>query len=287
MVASDSLPSCRVDADADAAAALALSDAAGWNQTAQDWALFSRHGQVLGRRDDTYGELVATAAALPYGGAQGWISMVLVHKDWRHRGLASALMGESVAWLRGAGITPILDATPAGQAVYRRLGFEPGMAFERWQRSPTPAPTRGPHDAGVTRVAGSADLPALTALDAAASGVHRSFLIEAFLARGDTRAWMLRDGSGFVLARAGRRAVQVGPLVATDTAGALALLGAALATLPGAVFVDAVTRHTQLAAWLHAHGFSSQRPFVRMALGDAAALHGGAGQYLVAGPEFG
>ena len=58
-------------------AGLALSDAAGWNQTADDWAIFIRNGQAVGFRDAA-DRLVATAAALPYGASAGWISMVLV-----------------------------------------------------------------------------------------------------------------------------------------------------------------------------------------------------------------
>ncbi len=52
----------------DVAGGLALSDAAGWNQSADDWAFFIAQGETFGMRDDT-GRIVATAAALPYEGA--------------------------------------------------------------------------------------------------------------------------------------------------------------------------------------------------------------------------
>ncbi len=115
-----------------------LSDAAGWNQTADDWRLFIEQGQVLGCRSAD-GRLVATGAALPYANVDtpqrglGWISMVLVSSEWRHRGLATALLHDAIDWLRQRNLTPLLDATPAGQAVYTQLGFQPGLAFERWQ----------------------------------------------------------------------------------------------------------------------------------------------------------
>ena len=47
-----------------------LSDAAGWNQVGDDWALFIEHGRTLGCRDGD-GRLIATAAALPYGSRRG------------------------------------------------------------------------------------------------------------------------------------------------------------------------------------------------------------------------
>ena len=86
----------------DVAGGLALSDAAGWNQTADDWSLFIAAGAAFGVRDEA-GALIATAAALPYDAATGWISMVLVDAAHRHRGIASQLVDACVASLRDAG----------------------------------------------------------------------------------------------------------------------------------------------------------------------------------------
>ena len=61
----------------DVAGGLALSDAAGWNQSADDWSFFITAGAAFGVRDEA-GTLIATAAALPYDATTGWISMVLV-----------------------------------------------------------------------------------------------------------------------------------------------------------------------------------------------------------------
>ena len=76
MAASEALAIERIGA-AEVAGGLALSDAAGWNQTADDWAFFIAEGEAIGVRDDT-GRLVASAATLPYEGGVGWIAMVLV-----------------------------------------------------------------------------------------------------------------------------------------------------------------------------------------------------------------
>lgn len=266
----------------DVAAALALSDAAGWNQSADDWALFIAQGCVFGWHSPR-GELVATGAALPYVNGQGWISMVLVAPAFRHRGLASELLNEGVAWLRERSLTPVLDATPAGAQVYQRLGFVSGMAFERWEHpgGAFAAP------AAALRRAAVQDLQAIAAADESASLVGRRSLLQSFLQRPGTQAWITDDGRGFVIARAGRRATQIGPLVAADEATAWQLLQQALAALPGPVFLDLPKRWAQLAAALSAAGFRPQRPFVRMALGDAPALAGSERLFLLAGPEFG
>ena len=300
MVASEALEAVAL-APADVAGGLALSTLAGWNQTADDWAWFIAQGHASGVRADD-GTLLATAAAAVYGG-RGWISMVLVDPAWRHRGLASRLMERTIGRLQALGVTPVLDATPAGEAVYRRLGFRAGFALERWQRaaeapaahpgSVTDCATLGhrPGDprasSAVPRRASLADLDTVAALDRAANDLDRRSLLRAFLARPDTQAWLAGDASGFAIARAGRRALQVGPLVAPDASAAQALLEAALRALRGAVFLDVPTRWSSLAAWLEAQGFTRQRPFVRMDLGARRPIACDDRLFVLAGPEFG
>jgi len=272
-------------------AGLALSDAAGWNQTSDDWALFIRHGRTIGLRDAA-GRWVATAAALPYGRDRGWISMVLVDAAWRHRGLASRLLDECVAHLRAEGIVPVLDATPAGAAVYRRLGFVPGFEIDRWERPALAAGTATPATSPAVMTADLADLDTLLALDRAATGLDRRFLLSSFLSRPGTQAWRADDGRGFVIARAGRRAVQIGPLVAGDAGQAAALLDVAIADATArdasqAIFLDLPRAHRPLAERIERQGFARQRPFVRMALGASEAPRLGIGMFVLAGPEFG
>jgi len=268
---------------------LALSDGAGWNQTGGDWSLFIRHGRAIGLRD-AGGGWVATAAAFPYGRDRGWISMVLVADAWRHRGLASRLMDDCVAHLRAAGIVPVLDATPAGAAVYRRIGFVPGFEIDRWERLASSADAERP-PIGKSSPAGLADLDALVALDTAATGLDRRFLLADFLSRPETRAWRADRGRGFVIARAGRRATQIGPLAASDVAQAAALLDTAIAAASRdagrPIFLDLPRAHRSLAERLERQGFVRQRPFVRMSLAATEAPRLGNGMFVLAGPEFG
>jgi hypothetical protein len=53
------------------------------------------------------------------------------------------------------------------------------------------------------------------------------------------------------------------------------------------VFLDVPTCRTGIAAWLAQRGFRRQRPFVRMALGQAQTLAVPARLFVLAGPEFG
>ena len=276
-------------------AGLVLSDAAGWNQTADDWAIFIRNGHAIGFRNDA-DRLVATAAALPYGASAGWISMVLVADAWRHRGLASALMAACVERLRAANSVPVLDATPAGAAVYARIGFVAGFEIDRWEWKAASAPTAAakaapaPSALAVCPVDASA-LDAIVALDRASNGLERRFLLESFLSRPGTRAWLSGTGRGSVVARDGRRATQLGPLVAESESEAIDLLAdaftAARATAGRDVFLDLPRGRSALDAWLEAQGFVRQRPFVRMSLGAAQPPTLGQTCFVLAGPEFG
>jgi len=174
--------------------------------------------------------------------------------------------------------------------VYRRIGFAACFDLARWEGTalPTVAPVA---DAGrfadAVRPADTDDLENMAALDAAANGTDRRFLLADFLSRDASRAWIARDDCGFVIARQGRRATQVGPLVAADEPSALLLLAAALRGAGGRVFLDVPERWTSLASWLVRHGFVRQRPFVRMALGGVAGAPANDRLFVLAGPEFG
>src|SRR3954470_6746665 len=89
----------------------ALRATAGWNQTLTDWRRFldlSPCGCLLAECD---GRPVATATTIVYGQELGWIGMLLVHPDFRRRGIARVLMDHCIEILRSAGVRSIkLDA---------------------------------------------------------------------------------------------------------------------------------------------------------------------------------
>lgn len=259
--------------------AAALSAAIGWNQVQADWAFFLEHGLVRVLEDGAGDALAASAALLPHGPRLAWISMVLVRPDQRRRGLASALL----RWAMDArpGLTLALDATPAGREVYGPIGFTDVFGFARWL-----LPAALPPGAVPVRPMQEADWPGVLALDEAAFGAPRPALLHSF-ARRLPQAALVAPG-GFVLARDGLRAPQIGPLVAPDAATALALLAAAQAALGGPVVLDVPDGAAAFREGLAAAGGAPQRPFTRMAIGaldlpDRQAVQ----NFVLAGPEFG
>lgn len=262
----------RLDA-ADLTAALALSAEAGWNQTEDDWRIFLQQGEVFACRGDD-DKPVATAAILPYG-SFAWISMVLVTASHRQKGLGTHLLRHCIAELQRLGCVPYLDATPAGENVYLPLGFKPVFGITRWQGQ----------GAGQNADSSPVDLETCLTLDAGSFGFAREPLLRSFLARRPKLA--SQKGDGFVAARSGRLATQIGPLAAGSEAAALELLKTALDRTTGPVFLDVPDRWAALRGELEQRGFTIQRGFRRMALNSSDSNGNPDRSFVLAGPEFG
>lgn len=265
----------RLLTEADIPCALPLSVEAGWNQVEADWRAFIRLGQAWGVEHEG-GGLVASAAVLPYG-AFGFTSMVLVTAAWRRRGLATALVQRCIGALRARGAVPVLDATPAGRTVYRTIGFLDVLPLDRWE---------GPGSGGEPQhPAGPGDHAEIATLDAEAFGAERGSLLRNFHDRPGSRLFVERGG--FALVRAGRRAAQIGPVVARDQRQGLRLVQRALSGTAGLMFIDVPTRWATIGRWLQRHGFTLQRSFTRMVLGSSAPFGDPRRYFAAAGPEFG
>ncbi len=272
MALTDELIPVRVGRDR-MAEAMVLSGQANWNQSEDDWAVFMEEGTTFGVTADN--KLVGSAAILPFGPAFGWISMVLVTPEWRRRGIARKLMSQCIAALRDEGRAGLLDATPQGATVYRGLGFETLCRMNRWTGT-MPAAAVPPSNATLDAVA-ARDLPVF--------GSDRRFLLANFASRPTARLYTA--GDAVVVVRPGRKAQQIGPLIAGSVVDARKVLGAALAACNGPVIIDVLDAGEALAAVLRDHGFAITRDFERMALG-CDVLPGLPAQLMVAaGPEFG
>jgi len=261
---------------------LALVEEAGWNQVADDWRVMIRNGHTIGCRDGS-GRFVASGLAMPYGEGIGWISMVLVAGAWRRRGIATRIVEHCAQWLEARGITPVLDATPAGATVYRQMGFVGVTGMTRWHR-----------ERGVVAMPGTVrpvigeDLPAIARMDAEVFGGARRFLLEDLLSRSGAIAMAATGPSiGFALSRKGRVATQIGPVFAQDSATAIDLVDGMLAVIDGPVLIDAFDRQDALVRHLEERGFAPQRPFERMARGPNRDFGVAERSFAAAGPELG
>ncbi|MCB2020947.1 MAG: hypothetical protein KDG44_09085 [Burkholderiaceae bacterium] len=218
--------------------------------------------------------------------------MVLVLPAFRRRGYAQRLLRHALAHLGSQGRAAILDATPAGHAVYVQEGFADTWGFARYRReagAALPAPP-APPEGLTTRLLADEDWPAIDALDAPAFGASRLPLMRALAQRWPQAARVAEVGGrlrGYMLGRDGREAVQFGPLLADDDAVAAALLNDGLRIATGPLYVDLLDRRRALLPRLEAAGFAFQRPFTRMVHGTAKAPGDATNIVLAAGPELG
>jgi GNAT superfamily N-acetyltransferase len=274
----------------DLASARELSAAADWNQVDADWRVFLELGHLMGIDAAGHG-LVATAATLPLGAEHGWISMMIVRTDFRRRGLGRQLLGQCILDLAAQGLVPGLDATPAGRELYQRHEFRDTWALTRWKRERPGSVARGASAQGLEiRGAGAADLDAIVALDTRAFGCSRRSVLARLLQRAPWLAALAlrdREPRGFLLARDGREAYQLGPIVAADPGAAIALLERTLVLLAGGAYIDVLDRHHEVATWLAAHGFAPQRRLTRMLYRRDEPFGDARFAVAIAGPELG
>ena len=233
---------------------MALSHAAGWNQTARDWervVLLEPEG-CFGMECD--GTLAASAATICYGTDVAWIGMVLTGPAFRGRGFARRLMEHSMEYLHQRGIAWMkLDATSMGIPLYAKLGFEEECAIERWRRPAAAAAPTSP-DVNPLCIDG--------ALDRQAFGADRRFLLDMLAREGDQASF----GGAYALGRPGAVASFFGPCVGPDPASARALLQWYLRKHAGeAVFWDLLPGNEAACRIARDFDFEPVRRLVRMA----------------------
>jgi len=278
--------SIRPMAMTDVPAGLGLCRASRWNQVARDWERFltaSPRGAAVATRD---GRVVGSVATLPYESRFTWISMVLVDPAERGLGIGTALLEHGLS-LADSSAVPRLDATPAGEVVYRPLGFVGEFALTRWRLDRRASVARHPD----ARPLDASDWPAVLSLDSpvfgAARGEHLRWLAEG----APEYAWVIERGGtidAFLLGRYGHHRDQLGPIVARGPASAEALVASCLAAHPdGSFYLDAPDAHAGWRGWLSALGFINERPFLRMHRGKLAHPGQPALTFAIAGPEFG
>jgi GNAT superfamily N-acetyltransferase len=268
--------------ESDIPAAMRLKEAAGWNQTEEDWRrllALEPNGCFAAEKD---GCVVGTTTTTTYGNDLAWIGMVLVDPQQRRQGIATRLMNVAIDYLKDEVPTVKLDATSLGQPLYETFGFEVESVVERWTGASNVRNEETSKDDAIDD---------LLALDRIAFAADRSNLIKTLIDNACVPPVLLRaaDGTvnGYALARRGTNADYVGPVVATSPQHVEMLLDQVLSKLPGRrVYIDFNTECGAGTSVLADRGFVKERDLIRMSAG-ARAEKTSPLVIAIAGPEIG
>jgi predicted N-acetyltransferase YhbS len=239
-----------------------LSVAALWPHRLEDWRLLHEFGRGAVACDAS-GAMVGTALSWRCGAKAATLGMVLVALALQGKGIGRALMDTLLEDLEGRAL--MLNATEAGQRLYKALGFETVGTFRQHQGSYDPTEWKAWRTR--TRALRPTDRDAVMALDEAAFGAPRTALLDRLLSEGDGVVIEAPNGvAGFAIRRLFGRGRVIGPVVAADEAGAIDLV-AALAE-PGFLRVDIAANAPRLGAWLSERGLAPVGIATMMVRGD-------------------
>ena len=260
-----------------------------WNQTEKDWEFLILEDGNICLAAEINGRLVATATAINYDNLVAWIGMVLVNKQQRGKGISKLLLNALFDNLKHCKSIK-LDATPAGQPVYKKLGFADEYTISRMVNSAVKVDPKRESRLIPQKIKES-DITEIIDFDRRVFGADRSGLLRFLINENRNRSWFLKENNkitGFVLGRMGNRFYQIGPLSALNTEVAEALILAVIKGLNEVpVVIDVPDDKKELITWLNSIGFGKRRFFIRMFQyknqfpGEVGAY------YLIAGPEFG
>ncbi|WP_019937095.1 GNAT family N-acetyltransferase [Bordetella sp. FB-8] len=243
-----------------------LSQAVKWPHRLQDW----RFALDLGQ-----GEVALDGERL-IGVAMNWdfetcvtMGLIIVSATHRGRQIASRLVADLLA--ASTAPTALLHATPDGAGVYARQGFETVITI--CQHQGASVAVSAPVSAGcVLRPATLADLDTLHTLDFRASGMSRRAALRALLDVG--KGVIAECGGvpvGFSFLRDFGRGELIGPVVASDTGLAKALIAHWLAIRAGAFIRLDTPFEEELGHWLVASGLLKVDTVTRMVRGPGLA----------------
>lgn len=200
-----------------------------WDYSEQEVHTLLKVGTLFGHRDPS-GQIVSSAAILPYGDRLASIGLVIVNERYRGAGLGASLMQACIEAIPEH-VPLMLIATTQGEPLYKKLGFQTVSSVYKLLRDSTvtPLPEReAPMEHSIVPFSEEL-LPALTRLDESSIGADRKQLMKARVQQADRVMVATKsDGTlvGYGMAVPVSDKLVLGPIVGTDAAMALQLIKA-------------------------------------------------------------
>ena len=273
----------------DLAAAMRLKSAENWNQTEKDWKLFLQQAPEWCLVAEYNHRLIGTVTAINYSDERAWIGMMLVDKAHRRKGVSMLLLKNLLERLKGCGIVG-LDATPAGNSVYKKLGFEEDCHLVRMATEKVKTAGEVLYRKEVSPM-NPDNISEICQLDQQVMQFSRTPFLKSLMDHYCGNSFVLlkeKQITGYAFVRSGSHHFHIGPVVASDEAGARALIETVAGKLKGErLLIDVYGQYGNLISWLENSGFSIHRPFIRMYLRGRERGGNRGRQFAICGPEFG
>ena len=252
----------------DIALCMNLCRLAGWNHVDVDWLRLldlSPEGLFLA---EYKGQACGIVSTIQYGPRLGWMGLLMVHHEFRRRGIGSALMNHGIEFLKQRDVRRIkIDATDAGRSVFLKLGFEDERPVHVFVGR-RPANTQ-PSD---WHTDGDVDWQAAAEMDTAAFRADRLDLLK--LLRRDGYHTSLTECAAMTaygFAQQGFYASRLGPVVAATPEAARTAVTRLLGILPeGNVIWNLLPDNVHAKELAASLGFTLHERLTRMYLGTAA-----------------
>jgi len=200
--------------------------------------------------------LAGMVGAVDYG-PFAWLGFMAISSALQRQGLGLALMQSILSWLDQRGCPIVrLDATAAGEGLYRKLGFYNYSHTMTFSRSPGDSPVL--RSGRVVRLLTLSNLPEIAALDETVFGVNRFRFLYSYLSDLTGRAFMAQDENGQPEGFLFASPQKIGPWMAHSLPAAEALLKEAL-QLPydGTIKVIVPRENTDAHVLLQKAGFQA------------------------------
>ena len=252
--------------------AIQLTDTVNWNMTEEDFRLMIElepDGCFI-LCDDS--EKIGVATSVSFGKV-GWFGNLIVHEDYRKRGVGTLLVKHAIRYLKSRNVETIgLYAYPWLLRFYGDLGFERDEDFVVLRGKGFSSDRRS-----YLKEASKENMEAVVGFDSRCFGASRRKLLKHILFNADNLCYVSGGNgtiAGYVAAKVYGGMAEVGPAVCSQARDdiAVALLRAVLDRLEGfEIFMCVPRRDAVVLDMLFKGGFREDFRVVRMFSGPAIA----------------
>ncbi len=242
-----------------------LSLAVRWPHRLQDWEFNLRLGTGYIAEDQS--GVIGTAMCWSHGAKFASLGMVIVSPDHQGHGIGRKLMSLVIEEVGSR--TILLNATPSGRVLYEKMGFLPIGEIHQHQGTVFKSRLIPVNPGERIRPVGARDVNKLAELAAASSGMPRHTILSALLEVAEGIVIDRYDEIiGFAMLRRFGHGYAIGPVIASTTEHAKALISHWAGAYAGSFMRIDVTGESGMSPWLNELGLVQVDTVISMACGD-------------------